>query len=168
MNHIALRAALLGAICLLAGCGRDDYALPEVWDSWPETPEAPRPLLNTEWKLHDLPASGDRPATTVPPESQVGFVILHADGRHLVGYAGCQPFTALYQQHGERLHIEGLARTGSRCHKECMDDIGDRFATALSRATGYRLATDDALLHLLDGDRITATLIYRTRPEGLW
>lgn len=120
------------------------------------------------WKLRELPASDAHPAITLSPESHAGFIILEGDGQQLTGYAGCQPMNALYNQQGAHLRIKGLTRTGSRCHKEKFDEVGDRFATALSTATGYRMANDDALLHILNGETVTATLIYRTPPKGSW
>lgn len=166
-----LALPLLLTLITLTACEQTeltDPSVPDIWETWPTTPEPPQPLLNTVWKLHDLPASGERPAITVSPESHVGFIILEGDGQHLTGYAGCQPMTALYQQQGTQLKIEGLTRTGSRCHKDKFDDVGDRFAAALSNATGYRMASDDALLHILNGETVTATLIYRTPPKGRW
>lgn len=158
---------LLFSVAAVTAC-QEPYELTNRWETWPTTPEPPQPLLGTVWKLHDLPATADKAATLVPPDSHVGFIILEADGRHLTGYAGCQPMTALYRQQGMQLTVDGLARTGSRCHKERFDDVGDRFAAALSGATGYRMAEDDALLHILHGETVTATLIYRTPPKGSW
>ena len=152
----------------LTACEPEPVPLPELWESWPVTPEPPQPLLNTVWKLRDLPASDAHPAITLSPESHAGFIILEDDGQHLTGYAGCQPMTALYSQQGAQLKVEGLARTGSRCHKEKFDEVGDRFARALSTATGYRMANNDALLYILNGETVTATLIYRTPPKGSW
>lgn len=165
--HLAL-PLLFTALAALSGCQPGREPLPDLWHTWPETPEPPQPLLGTVWKLHDLPASGEHAAITVSPESHVGFIILEADGQHLTGYAGCQPMTALYRHEGGRVKVEGLARTGSRCHNEIFDNVGDRFATALSTATGVRMASDDALLYVLNGEDVTATLIYRTPPKGRW
>ncbi|WP_185753467.1 META domain-containing protein [Stenotrophomonas rhizophila] len=165
----ALPLLLIAAV--LTACAQTeltDPSVPDIWRTWPTAPEPPQPLLNTVWKLRDLPASDAHPAITLSPESHAGFIILEADGQHLTGYAGCQPMTALYHQQGARLKIDGLARIGSRCHKEKFNNVGDRFAAALSNATGYRLASDDALLHILNGDQVTATLIYRTPPKGHW
>lgn len=76
--------------------------------------------------------------------------------------------TAPYNQQSAQLKIGGLTRTGSRCHKEKFDEEGHRFATALSTSTGYRMANNDALLYILNGETVTATLIYRTPPKGSW
>ena len=160
----------------LAACRRDAPQAVEAparpWyapEPWQAGPEAPQPLLHTVWKLSHLPVDDHHPAVQLVPRSQAGFVIFEADGRRLTGFAGCQPLTGVYRLHGEEgLAIEAVARTGARCHKATFDTIGDRFATALSTATGYRLGKDDAVLELLDGERVTATLIYRTPPPGRW
>ncbi|AWH47083.1 META domain-containing protein [Stenotrophomonas sp. ZAC14A_NAIMI4_1] len=166
-----LSFTMLSLALALAACtetesppARPWYA-PEPWQG----PEAPQPLLHTVWKLSHLPVDDHHPAVQLVPRSQAGFVIFEADGHRLTGFAGCQPLSGVYHLQGnEGLAIEAVARTGARCHKATFDTIGDRFATALSTATGYRLGKDDAVLELLDGERVTATLIYRTPPPGRW
>ncbi|HDS1651867.1 META domain-containing protein [Stenotrophomonas maltophilia] len=160
----------------LAACKKDApqaaEAPPRPWyapEPWKAGPEVPQPLLQTVWKLSHLPLDDHHPAVQLDPRSQAGFVIFEADGSRLTGFAGCQPLTGVYHLEGEQtLAIEAVARTGARCHKAMFDTVGDRFATALSTATGYRLGKDDAVLELLDGERVTATLIYREPPPGRW
>jgi len=73
-----------------------------------------------------------------------------------------------YVADGDQLHIATLVVTGTRCHNDRFDEIGDRFVKALSSATSLRLGTDDARLELVTGTNTLAVLHYRTPEVWSW
>lgn len=163
MNHkgtfYGLTFVLAALMVGLAGCERQ-----------PETaPDKSKPLQTTVWKLTQLDLGGTLYALTdIPQESHVGFVIFKAEDLTLIGFAGCQQVDGRYRVEGDRLLVEGITLTGSRCHNPRFDHVGDRFAQALRGVTTYRLASDDARLELMTDGSVTAVLLFRQPDKDMW
>ena len=149
-------AAVMGG---LVGCDRQ----PEP------APDKSRPLQTTVWKLTQLDLGGTPYALTdIPQESHVGFVIFNVEDQTLIGFAGCQQIDGRYRVEGERLFVDDITLTGSRCHNPRFDHVGDRFAQALRGVTTYRLASDDARLELMTDGSVTAVLLFRQPEKDMW
>ncbi|MFP3848641.1 META domain-containing protein [Pseudomonas sp. W5-01] len=163
MNHKGLSQGffltLAALMACLAGCQKE----PEP------APDKSRPLQTTVWKLAQLDLGGTPYALTdIPQESHVGFVIFKAEDQTLIGFAGCQQVDGHYRVEGERLLVEDVTLTGSRCHNPRFDHVGDRFAQALRGVTTYRLASDDARLELMTDGSVTAVLLFRQPEKDMW
>lgn len=164
MRKVAHFISILIAAGTLAACKPE----PERDPTDPGV-EKPQPLAETVWKLRKLgPPSATGEFTDVPLESHVGFVIFKNDGQTLQGFAGCQQLEGTYDALGERLTIKTLVITGTRCHKERFDKIGDRFVDVLRNTTSVRLGTDDARLELMTGSTVGAVLFQRTLRPWSW
>jgi heat shock protein HslJ len=137
------RAATLGGMVLalaILGC-----------KSAPTTVEAAK-LEGTNWVLVSDVPEGVKPATFT----------LHADGRKVSGFTGCNRMFGQYTLSGQTLYFNAMGTTKMACPGAPME-IEKRFLGALTRTRSFTIVGDT--LSLRDDDAVL--LRFRAGPPDV-
>lgn len=113
---------------------------------------ATAPLKNTYWKLVEL--GGTELARLPQPEREVR-VTLASQGGRVIGFSGCNPLAARYEQDGPALRFEP-ANDGLLTCAPALMELEGRVLSMLWATTGYRI--DGEHLTLLAGEQVLARL----------
>lgn len=109
-------------------------------------------LKNTYWKLVEL--GGTKLARLPQPEREVR-VTLASQGGRVIGFSGCNPLAARYEQDGPALRFEP-ANDGLLTCAPALMELEGRVLSMLWATTGYRI--DGEHLTLLAGEQVLARL----------
>jgi putative lipoprotein len=114
--------------------------------------QATATLKDTYWKLVEL--DGTTLALLPRPEREVR-VTLASQGTRVIGFSGCNPLVASYEQDGPALRFKPASNGPLTCAPPLME-LEARVLSVLGVTTGYRI--DGERLTLLAGDRVLARL----------
>jgi len=109
-------------------------------------------LKDTYWKLVEL---GGAKIVLLPQQEREVRVTLASQGMRVIGFSGCNPLDARYEQDGPALRFKPAADCPLTCSPPLMELEG-RVLKVLEDTTGYRI--DGERLTLLAGDQTLARL----------
>ena len=118
------RTALIVLATLGCGCAAQSSTAPSTG------------LFDTYWRATQV----DRQAIVHRPDTRELHIVLKREGSRVSGFAGCNGFTGLFRQDGEKLRFDDrLAMTRMACVGEG-DKLEAAFTKALLGTASYRIA----------------------------
>jgi copper homeostasis protein (lipoprotein) len=143
-----LKAELEGRISLTPPAGSEGglpvIAVSRFISLWPGETCGQRfassPLENSYWKLTRLAGA----PVLLPPGQREPYLVLQAQDRKLVGYAGCNRMTGSYMLEGETLRFGHTATTKMACVKGM--DMELAFLKTLDQVRHWQIDGEDLVL----------------------
>jgi len=118
----------------------------------PSSSAAATTLKDTYWKLVEL---GGAKIALLPQQEREVRVTLASQGTRVIGFSGCNPLVARYEQDGPALRFKPATDGPLTCSPPLMELEG-RVLTVLAATTGYRI--DGERVTLRAGDQVLARL----------
>jgi heat shock protein HslJ len=125
------RAAVIAAAAVLSACA---------------TAMSTAALQNTYWKLLRIGSE----AVSVAEGQREPHLVLHGQGRGLVGFSGCNRVSGSFTLDGETIHFGDVVTSRMACANDAALRQEQRFLDVLPRTARWRIAGER--LDLLDRD----------------